>query len=69
MKENWAEMKENYYIKSYYSHDHDFVKSLSLNLFLSYNYVIYIKSITLWKLLSVHLIQWHLNITLTNNTR
>ena len=47
MKENKAEMKVNYYIKSYYSYDHDFVKSLSLNLFVSYNCVIYVKSITL----------------------
>ena len=69
MKENWAEMKENYYLKSYYSYDHACVKSLSLNLFLSYNYVIYAMLITLWKLLSVHLIQCHLNITLANNTK
>ena len=68
MKENQAEMKENYYLKSYYSY-YDCVKSLSINLFLSYNYVIYVMLITLWKLLSVHLIQWYLNITLTNNTR
>ena len=46
MKENLAEMKENFYLKSYYSY-HDCVKSLSINLFVSYNYVIYVMLITL----------------------
>ena len=32
MKENYSEMRENYYLKSYYSYDNDCVKSLSLNL-------------------------------------
>ena len=46
MKENYAEMKENYYLNSFYGY-HDCVKSLSINLFLSYNYVIYVMLITL----------------------
>ena len=33
MKKNKTKKKENYYLKSYYSYEHDCVKSLSLNLY------------------------------------